>query len=440
MTDSTKSEHDEAADMPAYMSSGDTGWQVMINSSNMICFCRAGAIEYMNAQGIRMLRAETLDNLIGRPFSDLCDDDFGALFDAELDAFVDDDAGVPLKLQTNTGDWIDVTMRVFRVDLAAVDDPVYMIECNDITQYIHTSELTRRREARIAHILQTITEAIITTDETGIIEDFNPAAEKMFGISKQTAVGEPIDILMKVDERKAHQESILRYLQTGQSAILGELREAEATRADGTHFPVEITISEIEEGEGQRMFLGVMRDITDRKRQLEQIEFLAHHDALTSLPNRHLFDDRLQQALIVNARRKSRMALMFIDLDKFKSINDTLGHEAGDIVLKAVAARLLERVRASDTVARVGGDEFVVILDDVGADDNAAQIAQGIIDVLTEPVQAGGEECTVGASIGISMFPEDADTASGLLACADETMYRVKAAGRNNYLFYEKKN
>ena len=419
--------------LPEFM--GDVGFlrELLDNSSNLICFCRCGTIEYVNAQGVRMLRAENADNLVGRPFSNFCDDEFSALFAQELDAFAHNDESIPLKLQALDGAWIDVTMRIFRLDgRGSQADPVYMIECNDISQYIKTSELTRRREARIERILQTITEAIITADEIGTIEDINPAAEKMFGVPKQAAVGRSVKSFMKA----ANDDALLQYFNTGDRAILGELREAEAVRADGTTFPVEITISEIDEGEGRRKFIGVMRDITVRKQQFDQIEFLAHHDALTGLPNRHLFDDRLKQALIVAGRRQSRLALMFIDLDKFKVINDTLGHEAGDIVLKSVAARLLDRVRASDTVARVGGDEFAVILDDVGANENTAQIAQDIISTLTTPIEAGGEQCIVGASIGIALYPEDADTASGLLACADETMYRVKAAGRNNFMFF----
>ena len=419
--------------LPEFMDHAGFLRELLDNSSNLICFCRCGTIEYVNAQGVRMLRAENADNLVGRPFSNFCDDEFSALFAQELDAFAHDDESIRLKLQALDGAWIDVTMRIFRLDgRGSQADPVYMIECNDISQYIKTSELTRRREARIERILQTITEAIITADEIGTIEDINPAAEKMFGVSKQAAVGQNVKIFMKA----ANDDALLRYFNTGDTAILGELREAEVARADGTAVPVEITISEIDEGSGRRKFIGVMRDITVRKQQFEQIEFLAHHDALTGLPNRHLFDDRLKQALIVAGRRQSRLALMFIDLDKFKLINDTLGHEAGDIVLKSAAARLLDRVRASDTVARVGGDEFAVILDDVGANENAAQIAQDIISTLTTPIEAGGEQCIVGASIGIALYPEDADTASGLLACADETMYRVKAAGRNNFMFF----
>lgn len=429
--------------LPAYARSGSMGGQLLKASSNLLCFCRQGIIEYVNAQGIRMLRAEVAANLVGRPFTDLCDDDFGALMRSDLDAFTEEDTGTPMKLMTLTGAWIDVTLTVCRLETLPddeADDPIYLIECQNITEYVKTSEMTRRREARISRILQTITEAIVTTDELGEIEDFNPAAEKMFGISKQIAVGSSVNILMKPAERAAHDRAIHSYLESGVAKILGEPREVEAARADGSVFALEITVSEIDEGDGRHKFIGVLRDITERKQQLEQIEFLAHHDAVTGLPNRHLFEDRLQQTLVSNQRRGARMALMFIDLDKFKPINDKLGHEAGDIVLKAIAMRLLERMRASDTVARVGGDEFVVILDAIDTDENVGQVAQSIIDVLTSPIEAGGEECTVGASIGIAIFPEDADSGARLLACADQTMYKVKESGRNNYKFYSASN
>ena len=451
MTDSTDMDEGEAAAdysldvdghvLPEFMSYAGFVRELLDNSSNLICFCRYGIVEHVNAQGVRMLRAENAGNLVGRPFSDFCEGHFGASFTKELDACVHNDEGIPLKLQPLDGASIDVAMRISRLDgRGSQADPVYMIECNDISHYIKASEATRRPEARITTILQTISEAIIMADEIGTIEDINPAAENMFGISKQAAVGQNVKIFMKADEQVAHDDVLLRYSNTGGTSVPGELREARAIRTDGTTFPVEITTSEINEGDGRRKFIRVMRDITVRKQQFEEIEFLAHHDALTGLPNRHLFDDRLTRAMIVTGRRKSRLALMFIDLDKFKRINDTFGHQAGDIVLKSVAERLLDRVRASDTVARVGGDEFAVILDDVGANENAAQIAQGMIAALTSPIEAGGGECTIGASIGIAMYPDDAETAPGLLACADGTMYRVKADGQNGYRFFNALN
>ena len=422
--------------LPEFMGRAGFERELLDNSSNLICFCRSGTIEYVNTQGMRLLRAKNTDNLIGCPIIDLFDYEASFLLAKGLDKFAGNDEGTLLKLQSFDGTWIDVNMRVFQLNCGAAQaDPVYMIECNDVSRYVKASEQTLRREARMIRVLQTITEGIIITDETGTIEDINPAAVKMFGIPEQTAVGRNIKGLMKADERDNGDDAVAQYFTTGEAVVLGELCEAEAARADGTTFPVEITVSEIDEGDGRRKLIGVMRDVTVRKQQLKQIEFLAHHDALTGLPNRHLFDDRLNQALIVTDRRKSSLALMFIDLDKFKSINDKFGHEVGDIVLNSVAARLLNRVRASDTVARVGGDEFVVILDDVGENENAAQIAKQMIDTLTAPIEVGGEKCKVGASIGIAMYPEDADTASSLLACADEAMYRVKTSGRNGYEF-----
>lgn len=438
-THHTDSKPDHGIVPPAYIGHAGLSLQLLNASPNMICFYRDGIVEYVNDAAVKVMRAGTPENLIGRPFREFFDADFGALIADDMDAFSEDEAGTPLKTSTLSGEWLDMAMHVTRLDLGSAGAPmenVFVIECNDITQYIKTSELTRLREARVARILNSITEAIITTDGLGNIEDFNPAAEKSFGISKQQALGENVEILIPELERQEHRDQMARYLQTGESNIMGELREFEGVRADGARFPIEVTVSEIYEGQSQRKFIAVLRDITERRQRDERIEFLAHHDALTGLPNRHLFEDRLNHAINAHRRRRATMALMFIDLDKFKPINDTLGHEAGDIVLKAVAERLLERVRTSDTVARVGGDESVIILDDIDSAESAGNVAAGIIDILTNPIQAAGEECTVGESIGVAMFPDDANDASGLLACADQVMYRVKAAGRNSYLFY----
>ena len=431
------SSYSDGHEIPEFMSHAGFEQELLNNCSSLICFCRRGVIEYVNAKGVRMLRSENVKDLVGRPFSDFCADDFSSTLFKDLDILVRDDEDISLQLQSLEGVRIDVTMRVFQINERETHlDPVYMIECNEISQHIKAPKPTRQFESRVASILQTITDGIIMTDEIGTIEDINPAAEKMFGVSKQEAVGKNVRIFFNADEQESQDATPSQHFKMEEALNLGELREAEAARADGTTFPIEITISNIDEGDGGRKFIGVMRDITARKQHFEQIEFLAHHDALTALPNRRLFHDRLTQALVVAARRKSRLALMFIDLDKFKFINDTLGHEAGDIVLKSVAMRLLGRVRASDTVARVGGDEFVVILDDVGGSENAAQIAKGMIATLRTPIEAGGEQCVVGASIGIAMYPEDADTAMDLLSRADDAMFRVKDAGRNNYLLW----
>src|SRR6185436_6292001 len=168
----------------------------------------------------------------------------------------------------------------------------------------------------------------------------------------------------------------------------------------------------------------------------EKVRFVATHDALTGLPNRVMFGQRLEHALTQARRRNGRLAVLFIDLDRFKLINDTLGHEAGDTLLRAVASRLAEHLRASDTIARLGGDEFVVLLEDFAEAHYVAGVAQKLIEALAKSFILAGREFTVSASIGVSTYPDDAASMQDLLKNADIAMYRAKEHGRNTFQFY----
>src|SRR5258707_14902872 len=185
-----------------------------------------------------------------------------------------------------------------------------------------------------------------------------------------------------------------------------------------------------------REVVGVSRDITQRKTVEEHIEYQAYHDALTGLPNRRLFRDRLTVALAHARRLKHPLAVMFLDIDRFKVVNDTLGHSTGDELLKAIAARLQVSLREEDSIARMGGDEFTVLLADLKTPDDAAKIAQKVLDMVALPLQIDGTELFVTTSIGIALFPSDGDTAETLLANADHAMYRAKDAGRNSYQMF----
>jgi diguanylate cyclase (GGDEF)-like protein/PAS domain S-box-containing protein len=207
-------------------------------------------------------------------------------------------------------------------------------------------------------------------------------------------------------------------------------------RKDGSDFPVDIFLQLVKEGDGNRLFVEIMRDITQKKKTDELIWNQANFDTLTGLPNRRMFRDRLEQEIKKAHRANLQLALLFIDLDHFKEVNDTLGHNIGDILLIEAARRIGGCVRESDTVAHLGGDEFTVILSEQGDVDSVARIAQNIIDALVAPFQLDEERAFISASIGITFFPDDAADVDALLKNADQAMYAAKTQGRNRYHYF----
>ncbi|MCU7835120.1 MAG: EAL domain-containing protein [gamma proteobacterium symbiont of Taylorina sp.] len=210
---------------------------------------------------------------------------------------------------------------------------------------------------------------------------------------------------------------------------------------DGKFF--EIVATSIKNSDGATCKMEVIRNVTDKKNaqkylleQKEKLEHQAHHDALTELPNRLLFNDRLVQSIEKSKRNNSKMALLFIDLDHFKEINDSMGHNIGDEVLKIITQRLNKIIRKEDTLARLGGDEFTVIVEDLKQGQDASLLAQKIIEFLAEPIKIENNSLYVSSSIGISLYPSDGDCSQNLLKYADSAMYKAKDEGRNNFQFY----
>lgn len=289
-----------------------------------------------------------------------------------------------------------------------------------------------KSQHQLQSIIHNVMDGIITLDEAGRIQGFNPAAEKIFGYTQQAVQGRDIGLLAVELAQDAAQPG------TPRRALLERLGqrgvEMQGRRHDGTAFPMDLSLSEMHLG-GVRYFIGIVRDITERKQAEAKIAHLAHHDFLTGLPNRAHFSEILTHAIALSGRNHGKLAVMFIDLDGFKKINDTLGHEAGDLLLRGVAQRLQESVRQSDVVARIGGDEFILLLENIGDAENAAAVAQKIIAHLATPFDLNGTPGRVGASIGIALYPQHGESAEALLRRADEAMYQSKQSGKNTYRF-----
>lgn len=443
----------------------------------------------------------------------------------------------------------------------------------DITEIKQTEEALRESEARKSAILEASLDAVLTIDREGRITDFNPAAERCFGYTRDRVIGrEMAELIVPPELRERHREGLRRYLATGEARILGRRLELPALRAHGSRFDAELTVSLIP-GSDPPAFTGTVRDITERaaaakalreseerfrsltqlsadwyweqddqfrftmisgagaaamsrggepsaylgkarwetpdlspmagdwsqhRAQLERhepfrdllmqrrmedgslrymsvsgepvldqagrfkgyrgvasnvtarveaeqalrasearLEQLAHYDALTGLPNRALLRDRMLGAMARAERSRTLLAVMFLDLDRFKEINDSLGHAIGDEVLKETARRLLSCLRSTDTVGRLGGDEFTVLLEDLHHVDEISIVARKIIEAFGEPAEVAGHELHLSASVGISVFPLDDQDADTLLKNSDIAMYQAKQEGRNNFQFFK---
>ena len=295
-------------------------------------------------------------------------------------------------------------------------------------------------EVRIRTILNTALDAFISMDSAGFVTGWNAEAEKLFGYTRDDVIGKKLaDLIVPPAYRDAHARGLKHFMETGEGAFVGGRIEVNAMRSDRSEFPAELSITVIRQG-GNAFFSAFMRDITERKQSESKISFLAYHDQLTELPNRELFYDRLSHAISQAKRKHNHLSLLFLDLDGFKAVNDNYGHEAGDIVLKAVAMRLQSCVRGVDTVARLGGDEFTIILTEVDKHADVTNIAEKIMQKITEPVFLfGSHKCTIGVSIGIAMYPENGYELDKLLSSADSAMYESKAHGKNTYTFFKEK-
>jgi len=317
--------------------------------------------------------------------------------------------------------------------VAEVDDAGKVVGLRGTSQDITGR---RRVEEQFRDLLETAPDGIVIVDGTGRIVLVNRQTEKLFRCGRDHLIGQSVEILLPERFRARHLVHRQAYSASDQDLRpMGAGLDLYARRADGTEFPVEISLSPLRTEQGVWVSAAV-RDVSERKQAQLQLAHQAVHDALTGLPNRVLVTERLDQALARSVRIGSEVAVLFIDLDRFKLINDSRGHAAGDELLVSVADRLRRVVRAADTVARFGGDEFVVVCEDQTAGFEASLVAERIIEVLREPVVIEGQEIFLSASIGIAVA-DGTGGSDSLLRDADAAMYRAKEKGRARCEFFD---
>ena len=387
---------------------------------------------------MRWTRA-THDLLPGRPGSALSREDWVACFHPEdrpklrdaLDRATGEGAPFDLQIRLDRPRgqqaWVQITCEPL-VRRGGVVKLVGAIQ--DITARVEAEKSLRQA----ARVFESTAEGVMITDPDGHILAVNRAFTEITGYSEPEVLGAEPSMLRSGRHDEHFFESIWREL-----ARDGQWRgELWNRHKDGKVYPVLLTMSAVLDGAGGLThYVALFSDISQLKRSEEKLEFLATHDSLTGLPNRTLFQTRLEQCIQRAERYQRQFALLFIDLDRFKDVNDTLGHPFGDALLKQVALVLGNQVRAVDTIARLGGDEFVIILEDIPAAHFAARFADRLMEVFGQPARVLGRDLFITASIGISLYPQDGRDMDSLVRHADIAMYQAKNAGRNAFSFFE---
>jgi diguanylate cyclase (GGDEF)-like protein/PAS domain S-box-containing protein len=375
---------------------------------------------FLNRAAVELLGAESADDLIGTPVIERVHPDSRPIVSARLHT-LDEGEDVPMVEEK----FLRLDGSVVEVQVAAIGflfngRPAVQVVARDVSE-------RKEIEERYRLLFERNLAGVFRTTIDGRILDCNDALARIFGYRDKNELlqQQAQSVYFERNDREAILESLREH---------GSLTNVETRmrRADGREIWVLENVTLLESrGELE----GTIIDITERKTAQEQIEYQAFHDVVTGLPNRRLFRDRIGVALAHARRQRRGIAVMFLDLDQFKLVNDTLGHTVGDALLQAVANRLVGCVRAEDTVARMGGDEFTVLVSDTNDRRAAGIVAQKVLETVAQPITVEGHELFVTTSLGIAMFPDDGTDAETLLKNADRAMYRAKEAGRNNFQY-----
>jgi len=332
---------------------------------------------------------------------------------------------------------------VFPIDISAKGatsngKPIILSLIRDITTRKNAEAAVWLEKERAQVTLESIGDGVITTDVRANVEYLNPVAEALTGWTNSEAIGQPLEKVLHIVNEETGQtveSPIVRCLQEGR--IIGLANHTVLVNKTGVTIAIEESAAPIRD-RAEAVIGGVLvfHDVSYKRNLMKELAHQAHHDALTGLPNRLHFNESLNQALARAKRKRGMLSVMFLDLDRFKLINDTMGHNLGDILLKEVAERIRRTLREGDTIARQGGDEFLVLLPEIRDEEEVATVSERILGVFALPILLDGDEVYMTTSIGISLYPNDGSEMETLLKQADTAMYFAKEQGKNNYQFF----
>lgn len=406
------------------------------SSDIIVIVNREGIITYENPVVEKILGYKPEERIGGNGLENIHSDDSGNVAEAFNKLLNDPNTPVvrsEVRLRHKNGHWlIFESMASSLLNNDTVD--AVIINLRDITERKKSLEFLRESEEKYRTILENIQEGYFEVDLAGNLIFFNDSVCDMLGYSNRETKNMNYKVFTNEDMAKKVYQAFNKVYKTGDAT-----REIDwqIIRKDGTGRYIEASVSLRKDSSYRPIgFKGIIRDITERKEWDKQLNYMATHDALTGLPNRTLFMDRLQMALAQCRRNRNKLAVMMLDLDHFKDINDNLGHMVGDNLLKEIGNRLTNILRHNDTVARLGGDEFVILLSDLDRTEYAAGVAKVILKALQKPFVLSDNKISSNASIGIAVYPDDCQDRDSLLKKSDMAMYSVKTSGRNNYKFF----